>query len=341
MSRSAGYHAVMTDVRVDPARYRLVGAAAVLLFGVGHGVHDALGGEPIVRTLLPTLPMALQLVLLAVGSDLAERRHWSFRLKVGAAIAVSLLCGILIKPLHDRDSGGPDWPVSLALSLGVFVIWLMLSYFPLQVSLARARALAAESEQRKADLERLRSHLHPHFLLNTLNAVAGLLTADPRQARQLLIALGDLLRDALEDQDGLRPLAEEVAWLKRYAQIFEIRHGGALHFAWEISPDTTSAMLPRLLLQPLMENAIEHGALRRPGGSVKLSSERRDNDVIIVVSDDGPGMPPEASASKTGLGLRLVRDRLQLAHPRATMAIDSTSAGTKITLCLPMNGVRP
>lgn len=339
MSRSAGYHAVMTDVRVDPARYRLVGAAAVLLFGVGHGVHDALAGDSLLRALLPTLPMALQLGLLAVGSDLAERRQWSTRLRIGAALGVSLLCGILIKPLHQH--GGPDWPVALSLSLGVLVIWLMLSYFPLQVSLARARALAAESEQRKADLERLRSHLHPHFLLNTLNAVAGLLTADPRQARQLLIALGDLLRDALEDQDGLRPLADEVAWLQRYAQIFEIRHGGAIHFAWEISPDTTSAMLPRLLLQPLLENAIEHGALRRPGGSVKLSSERRGNDVIIAISDDGPGMPPEGSASKTGLGLRLVRDRLQLAHPRATMAIDSTSAGTKLTLCLPLDGARP
>jgi LytS/YehU family sensor histidine kinase len=315
-----------------------MGAIAVLLFGVGHGVHDALGGEPILPALLPTLPMALQLVLLALGSDLAERRNWSVRLKAGAAVGVSLLCGVLIKPLHQL--GGPDWPVSFSLSLGVLMLWLMLSYFPLQVSLARARALAAESEQRKADLERLRSHLHPHFLLNTLNAVAGLLTADPRQARQLLIALGDLLRDALEDQDGLRPLAEEVAWLQRYAQIFEIRHGDAVHFTWEISPDTTSAMLPRLLLQPLLENAIEHGALRRPGGSVKLSSQRRGNDVIVVISDDGPGMPSDASASKTGLGLRLVRDRLQLAHPRATMAIDSTSAGTQITLCLP-NGARP
>jgi signal transduction histidine kinase len=325
----------MTDVRVDSGKYRFLGAAAVLLFGVGHGVRDALAGEPILPALLPTLPMALQVVLLVLGSDLAERRNWSVRLRAGAAVGVSLLCGVLIKPLHQM--GGPDWPVSFSLSLGVLVLWLMLSYFPMQVSLARARALAAESEQRKADLERLRSHLHPHFLLNSLNAVAGLLTADPRQARQLLIALGDLLRDALEDQDGLRPLADEVAWLRRYAEIFEIRHAGAIHFAWEISPDTTTVMLPRLLLQPLLENAIEHGALRRPGGSVKLSSQRRGDAIVIVVSDDGPGMPPESAAGKTGLGLRLVRDRLQLAHARATMTIDSSTAGTRVTLCLPFN----
>lgn len=329
----------MTDVRVDPGRYRLVGAAAVLLFGVGHGVHDALAGDPLLRALLPTLPMALQLVLLALGSDLAERRHWSSRLKAGAAIGVSLLCGVLIKPLHQH--GGPDWPVSISLSLGVLVLWLMLSYLPLQVSQARARALAAESAQRKADLERLRSHLHPHFLLNTINAVAGLLTAEPRQARQLLIALGDLLRDALEDQDGLRPLGDEVEWLRRYAQIFEIRHGGAIRFAWEISPETTLAKVPRLLLQPLVENAVEHGALRRPGGSVKVSSQRRGNQISVVISDDGPGMPPDGVASGRGLGLRLVRDRLQLAHPQASMTIESSSAGTQVTLRLPMNEGQP
>ncbi len=329
----------MTAVRVDPGKYRLVGAAGVLLFGVGHGVHDALAGDPIWPALLPTLPMALQVVLLALGSTLAERRQWSFRRKAGAALALSLACGLLIKPLHTR--GGPDWPVAFSLALGVLVLWLLLSHFPLQVSLARARALAAESEQRKADLERLRSHLHPHFLLNTLNAVAGLLTADPRQARQLLIALGDLLRDALEDQDGLRTLGEEVAWLRRYAQIFEIRHAGAIDFAWEIAADTTLAKVPRLLLQPLLENAIEHGALRKPGGSVKVSSQRRGNQITIVISDTGPGMHSAGADSQTGLGLRLVRDRLRLAHPQATMAIDSSDAGTQVTLCLPIDGGQP
>jgi sensor histidine kinase YesM len=288
--------------------------------------------------------MALQVVLLTLGSDRAERRNWPVRLKAASALGISVACGILIRPLHPRRDGDAtrDWLVSLSLGIGVLMLWLMVSYFPLQLSQARARALVAESEQRKAELERLRSHLHPHFLLNTLNAVAGLLTVDPRQARQLLIALGDLLRDALEDQGGLRPLGTEVQWLRRYAQIFEIRHAGAIRFAWDISPDTADANMPRLLLQPLLENAIAHGALRRPGGSVRLSSRRRDGDVIVVVSDDGPGMPAEAAAAATtttttttGLGLRLVRERLQLAYPGATMTIDSSAAGTQVTLCLP------
>jgi signal transduction histidine kinase len=330
----------MTDARVDPRKYRLVGGAAVLLFGVAHGLHDSLGGDPLARALLPTLAMAVQVVLLTVALDLAERRKLGFGLKATVAVLVSLACGVLIRPLHWRGprDDNTDWMVSLSLGLGVLVMWLLMSYFPLQLSQARARALAAESQQRKAELERLRSHLHPHFLLNTLNAVAGLLTVDPRQARQLLIALGDLLRDALEDQNGNRPLGDEVAWLRRYAQIFEIRHAGSIRFEWDVADDTTAVATPRLLLQPLLENAIEHGALRRPDGVVRVSTRRASEETVVVISDNGPGMPASSPAQQAGLGLRLARDRLQLAYPDATMTLDSSSEGTQVTLRLPTHG---
>jgi signal transduction histidine kinase len=337
MTSWAGYHGFMSDGHVDPTKYRLAGGAAVLLFGIGHGVHDALDGEPLVSTLLPTLAMAIQVVVLTLGHDLAERRNWSFRVKAVSAILVSIACGMLIRPLHMNVLRGERaaWLLSLSLGLGVLVLWLLVSYFPLQLGRARARALAAESAQRQAELQHLRSHLHPHFLLNTLNAVAGLLAADPRQARQLLTALGDLLRDALEDQHAMRSLGDETDWLRRYAQIFEIRHGGAIRFAWDIAPDTLDTEIPRLLLQPLLENAIEHGALRTAAGNVCVRSRRRPDGIAIVISDDGPGMPAESPAKPTGLGLRLVRDRLQLAHPSASMTIDSSSAGTAVTLVLP------
>lgn len=318
--------------------YRLLGGAAVLLFGVAHGVHDSLGGDALVRSLLPTLALAVQVVLLTAGVDLAERRKWGVRLKATMAVLVSLACGVLIRPLHWRgvNDGNTDWWVSLCLSLGMLALWLLMAYFPTQLSQARARALAAESQQRKAELERLRSNLHPHFLLNTLNAVAGLVTVEPHQARQLLIALGDLLRDALEDQNGSRSLTDEIAWLRRYAQIFEIRHAGTIRFEWDLAPDTGDVSVPRLLLQPLLENAIEHGALRRPDGVVRISSRREPEALLIVVADNGPGMPAKGPEQHNGLGLRLVRDRLQLAYPDATMNLASSSDGTRVTLRLPM-----
>jgi LytS/YehU family sensor histidine kinase len=210
---------------------------------------------------------------------------------------------------------------------------LLVFYFPTQLGRARMRALSAENEQRKAELARLRANLHPHFLLNTLNAVAGLLVAEPQQARQLVVALGELLRDSLEEEGAMRSLADEVEWLRRYAQIFEIRHAGAIQFQWDLDPASLSIALPRLLLQPLLENAIKHGALRKQGGGkVMLASRVADDGVNITVEDDGPGMAPD---HPPGLGLRLVRDRLQLAYPDAALTIDRPSAGTRVSLHLP------
>jgi sensor histidine kinase YesM len=279
-----------------------------------------------------------------MGQGWAERRKWSFATTALAAIAVSLACGVGIVGLHAGRPGittGALVAAFVSAGLGVLAFWLLVVHFPVQLSLARAHVLAVEGARQKAELARLRSNLHPHFLLNTLNAVAGLLVADPRQARQLVIALGDLLRDSLEDEGAMRSLGEEVEWLRRYAQIFEIRHAGAIHFEWDMSADTLATKIPRLLLQPLIENAIEHGALRRPGGSVRLRGRVTGNTVQIVVSDDGPGMPPDRDAAAGGLGLRLVRDRLQLAYPSASMAIDSSSAGTNVTLQLPTRESAP
>lgn len=342
---------MVTDRDVDPTKYRLAGGAAVLLFGVIHGAHDALDGAPLWHTLLPTAAMLVQAALLPLVDALAERRGWRRAARVTAALLVSGLCGAGIRFLHPTVGRGPlaAWLVSVSLGLGVLMLWLLVSYLPLQLGRARAHRLAAEAAQRSAELERLRSHLHPHFLLNTLNAVAGLVTADPRQARQLLIALGDLLRDALEEQPTMRTLGDEIAWLRRYAEIFEIRHAGAVRFTWEVAPDTLEAKLPRLLLQPLLENAIEHGALKRSAGSVAVIARRAGDQVAVSISDDGPGMPKQPGPAPTGLGLRLARDRLQLAYPAlpkaepvtGRMTIDSSDAGTRVTLLIPAAGGAP
>jgi signal transduction histidine kinase len=321
----------------DPLRYRVLRWGVLLVLGVGHAVHDALDGDPLLPALMPTVGFVLQVALLSYGQRLAERRQWSLATMVSASILVSLAGGMLAIMLHaDRR---PNWTsldllVSSAVAgAGVYAFWRLVFYFPLQLTRARTRALAAENERRKAELARLRENLHPHFLLNTLNAVAGLLVVEPQQARQLVVALGELLRDSLEDEGDMRTLAEEVEWLRRYAQIFEIRHRGAITFAWELAPASLTVQLPRLLLQPLLENAIKHGALRRQGGGkVTLRSQLVDGTVHIAVDDDGPGMPPDRP---WGLGLRMAQDRLHLAYPSATLSIDTSSAGTSVKLSLP------
>jgi signal transduction histidine kinase len=325
-------------MRPNPAelvRNRLLGAIAVLLLGVAHGVHDLLSGNSPLPAFLPTAIIALHVATLSLGQALAERRGWSRNMALTLAALVSLPFGGAAVALHAEQPSTRVGALfaTAAAGMGVLGFWLLVFYFPSKLHQARVRALAAEANLRKAELTRLRSNLHPHFLLNTLNAIAGLLVAEPRQARQLVSALGDLLRDSLEDEGAMRSLAEETEWLRRYAEIFEIRHKGAIRFDWDLQDDTLATAVPRLLLQPLVENAVEHGALRHVGGgTVTLRSRVVGDSIEIAVSDDGPGM---ASDHPLGLGLRLVEDRLKLASPEGKMAIDTSKAGTCVKLELP------
>ena len=238
--------------------------------------------------------------------------------------------------------------MAFGLVLGVLHtgVWALAFVFPYVAEDARLRSLEAdklrlEAEQLKsaAELARLRSQLEPHFLLNTLNAIAGLVTEDPKEARRLLAALGDLLRDSLHDGDELQALEDEVAWLRRYAQILESRHAGTLSFHWEISTDAKRALLPRLLLQPLVENAVKHGALRRRGGGVvtvraTTVGTNGSKKVVCTVEDNGPGMP--ASEPRAGaFGLRSVRRRLALKFPDAILRMESSNEGTRSIVELP------
>ena len=143
------------------------------------------------------------------------------------------------------------------------------------------------------------------------------------------MCLGDLLRDAVQETSELQRLDKQMAWLRRYAQILEARHHGALCFRWDVAPDVHQAMLPRLLLQPLVENAVKHGALRRGDGAgeVVVRASRRDDGVLVcVIEDNGPGMP-DADVRAGAFGLQAVRRRLELEAHHASLRLESSSAG--------------
>jgi signal transduction histidine kinase len=300
-------------------------------------VHDLFeGDDPPINSFWGSLSIAFQMLILSLGYEAAVRRRWSPRKSLAIAVLISVICGWLTVVLHspiDSSFNGLEKFWFAFAGIGILGFWFLVFYFPKQLDDARARTLAAESARAKAELARLRSNLHPHFLLNTLNAVAGLTAADPKQARQLLSALGDLLRDSLEDSDEMIPLKTEIDWLHRYAEIFEIRFEGKMRFEWAAAEASMDFLIPRLLLQPLIENAIEHGALRSADiGSVKIMSEFSDGSLRIVVQDNGPGM---GQGREAGLGLRLVRERLLHSFPNATMSIDSSKEGCGVTLTIP------
>jgi LytS/YehU family sensor histidine kinase len=219
-------------------------------------------------------------------------------------------------------------------------LWAMAVVLPFAVRDANARAREAERLRTAAELAQLRAHLQPHFLLNTLNTVAGLVGEHPREARNLIGALGDLLRDSLQETDEMQTLDDEVAWLKRYASILETRHRGVLTFRWDIDEATRGVRVPRLLLQPLLENAVKHGALRRREGgevSVRASFEREGGGgLLCVVEDNGPGLG--ARAPREGaLGLEIVTRRLALEYAgQAAFRLEAEGGRTRSIVQIPV-----
>jgi signal transduction histidine kinase len=251
----------------------------------------------------------------------------------------------ILRPETGTWSTSASLRIGFAMGLTNFGLWALAFVFPFALEDARFRALEAQQLRTAAELARLRSHLEPHFLLNTLNAIAGLVTEDPRAARRLIASLGDLLRDSLRDQGELQTLGEQIDWLRHYAQILEERHLGQLAFHWKVASETRVALLPRLLLQPLVENAVKHGALARPdGGRIEVRAEVLDaKRLVCTVEDNGLGMPKGQAQERPGaFGLLSVRRRLALQYAgRASFRLESSQAGTRSIVEIPIEETRP
>lgn len=194
--------------------------------------------------------------------------------------------------------------------------------------------LEAAELRTKAELARLRGQLEPHFLLNTLNTVAGLVGLDAERARRTLVNLGALLRDTLDEAGEERTVAEEIEWLKRYAEILQTRHSG-LELVWQVDESVCDELVPRLILQPLIENAILHGALRAAGpGRVVVRVVRGVGaELSCEIVDNGPG--PSLPARTGAVGLENVRRRLEITRPGATLRLEATPNGTTAIVRLP------
>jgi len=186
------------------------------------------------------------------------------------------------------------------------------------------RALMLESNLAHARLGALRAQLQPHFLFNSLNAIATLLRRDPRQAEATLMSLSELLRLALSQSEKQElTLGEEMKFVEHYLEIQRTRFGDKLRVELDIEPRALECLVPALLLQPLVENAIQHGL--EPAdkeGRVRLTAHRRDRTLVLTVEDDGIGLPNSASDSgsepKPALpGLTKAGTRIGLAYLRA------------------------
>lgn len=177
---------------------------------------------------------------------------------------------------------------------------------------SRRRGIAAATYARQlaeARLHVLSAQLQPHFLFNTLHAISALVYEDPPRAERLLARLSEMLRLTLRSGTRVETtLEEELALLRRYAEIQEARYGERLRVAFEVEPGVRGAMVPRLILQPLVENAIRHGITRRiTPGRVDVRAWGGNGRLHLAVCDDGVGLPKSLTE---GVGLGITRARL-------------------------------
>ncbi len=200
--------------------------------------------------------------------------------------------------------------MTLVLYAATLATSLVLRYALRDRELER-RTLELEAQLARAELHTLRAQLHPHVLFNALHTIALLARRDSNEAIRVTVLLGNVLRSVL-DSGGTdeRPLREEISLIEQYLAIELVRFADRLKVVWEIEDATQDAMVPTLLLQPIVENALRHGIARSVnGGTVLVSAVRSVDDVCISVWNDGPALP-NGRVTRRGVGLCNTEERL-------------------------------
>jgi two-component system LytT family sensor kinase len=193
----------------------------------------------------------------------------------------------------------------------------------------------------QARMDALISQINPHFLFNTLNTISSLIRFDPDMARTVLLKLSNILRRRLKAQVHFAPLQQELDFIDDYLDIEVVRFGrDKLQIRKEIEPETLEMVVPSMILQPLVENALRHGiAPKIEGGAITLRARRGNGRLIIEVIDDGVGISEQRQTEvyDSGIGISNVRERLQVVYGQDfSLKIDSRPGqGTAIRFEIP------
>ncbi|HKA58668.1 MAG TPA: histidine kinase [Gemmatimonadales bacterium] len=245
------------------------------------------------------------------------QRHWRWGWAVLAHLAFAIVTLALAAVFHALwySKGIGDaltfWGASSVFTYGA-ILGGVLAYYYSQ------RYVEREVEIAGARLGALRAQLQPHFMFNALNSVAMLVRGGRGpEAVEMIARVSSVLRDSLDEDDRAEvPLEEEVASARRYLAIEEVRFADRLQVREDIAEHAKHVRVPRLILQPIVENAVRHGIGKRAGaGRIEIAARTTDRELILVVSDDGPG--PNGVPQAVGVGLKNTRERLAAAYGAA------------------------
>jgi len=213
-----------------------------------------------------------------------------------------------------------------------------------RLALQQTETARLNEQLSKAQLNSLRNQIEPHFLFNTLNAIAGLVREKRNDAAVSMIAgLSDFLRRVLEDSNRHEvPLGEELDFALKYLDIQKVRFGDRLHVSASVPSELLPAPVPSLILQPMVENAIKHGIAKRvQGGSIRISAARTNGRLILNVYNDGPKLPEGWDKTRSGIGISNVQTRLQGLYGQAfdLSMRNQEPGGVEVSLSVPFKDV--
>ena len=269
-----------------------------------------------------------------------------------AAIVVALFWVLVAKGLAkaltnlDAFRGVTEWTARdtpLFLAIGVLLYLLAVALF--YVLLAQESSREAEKREaearvlaRDAELRALKAQVNPHFLFNSLHSISALTSSDPKRAREMCIALADFLRQTLGlGEKALIPLQEELTLIHSFLAVEKIRFGKRLQMEEEVDQEVLDCMVPPLILQPLVENAVAHGVANlTEGGWIRLNANYRAESAAVAISVDNNFDPETPGRRRNGVGLANVRQRLDTRYGKnASFSVEKNNGTFHVDLTLP------
>lgn len=230
-----------------------------------------------------------------------------------------------------------DWLMIYLMILGIVYTVTAL----IELNEQKMNQLVLQDKLSNAKLNTLRAQLNPHFMFNALNTVSSLIDEDKKAAQQVLEDFSFLLRDVInKSRAEFTTLAEEIDFIRKFTLIEKKRFEEKLEFHFDIATETLQGKVPSLILQPIVENAIKHGVLKKAGkGEVWISSQLKDERLLLAVKDDGPGMNPNVDISR--VGLTNTRTRLQYLYQQdAALTIENLEpGGLRVVIDLPFESL--
>ncbi len=341
----------MHPILADPRRLALYLAAWIPLVLLLTGVLASTGDFTWIQAGELTLPLAAVYAFVCLSAwylchflPLRTSSIYYLLLTINAAAGLSSLIW----------AGAVGWAVAIGLGLepqylrqrpilfgaGFLLFDLAAAFHYALIALessrqAQERAMQAGILAREAELRALKAQIDPHFLFNSLHSISALTTSDPAKAREMCVLLSDFLRSSLRMGDRERiPLSEELALARSFLAIQRIRFGSRLQIEEDVKDGATGCLVPPLLLQPLVENAVTHGvATRVEGGSIRIGVSRTGGRLAIRIENT---FDKDARRGRGGFGLANVRKRLEACYgDTASMEVREAEDRFRVDVQLP------